>query len=266
MTIADVAAERGAKLIRANGIDIAYTDVGDGPPLMLLHGGLVSTGPGWAGSPAAHVDHLGALGEHFRVIAPDTRGSGATVHAGGTATFDVLADDVVALVTALGLDRPLFAGFSEGGTTATVVALRRPDLVRALVNHAGFDVFDPHAMAHQTIRPIFGGRPDATAADPDAAERTIQSMSPVMAAMFATMKADYDGAQGEGHWRETSDSSSTAASPRWATQSPTSPTSPSPRSSSRATVTCLAAPKGRAWCIGAFRRASSASCREPATR
>lgn len=74
MTIADVAAERGAKLIRANGIDIAYTDVGDGPPLMLLHGGLVSTGPGWAGSPAAHVDHLGALGEHFRGHRPPTHG------------------------------------------------------------------------------------------------------------------------------------------------------------------------------------------------
>jgi pimeloyl-ACP methyl ester carboxylesterase len=200
MPIADIAARRGAKLIHANGIDIAYTEVGDGPPLVLLHGALVSTGPAWAGSAVAFVDCMHTLGKHFRVVAPDTRGSGATVHPGGPATFDVLADDVAALVDILELDRPMIAGFSEGGATATYVALRHPDIVRAVVNHAGFDIFDPHAPAHQGVRPMFGGRPDATAADPDAAERAFQSIPP-MAATFATMKADYDDAQGDGHWR-----------------------------------------------------------------
>jgi pimeloyl-ACP methyl ester carboxylesterase len=200
MTITDIAARRGATLVNANGIDIACSEFGDGPPLVLLHGALVSSGPAWAGSPVAYVDHMAALGKHFRVIAPDTRGSGATEHPGGPATFDVLADDVIALIEALGLERPLVAGFSEGAATATIVALRRPDVVRALVNHAGFDIFDPHAMAHQSVRPIFGGSPEATTADPDAAERAFQSMPP-MAAVFATMRADYDDAQGEGHWR-----------------------------------------------------------------
>ncbi len=198
--IANTAARRDAKLVRANGIDIAYTEAGDGPPLILLHGALASTGPAWAGSPVAFVDHMQFLGKHFRVIAPDTRGSGATVHPGGPATFDVLADDVAALIQALELDRPMIGGFSEGGATATYVALRYPDIVRALVNYAGFDIFDPHAMAHQGVRPMFGGSPDAVTADPDAAERTFQSIPP-MAATFATMKADYDGAQGDGHWR-----------------------------------------------------------------
>lgn len=203
MTNTDVAARRDAKLIRANGIDIAYRDLGDGPPLVLLHGGLASTGPAWAGSTSAHVDHLAALGKHFRVIAPDTRGSGATVHPGGPATFDVLADDVLALIDALALDRPLLAGFSEGGATATLVALRRPDLVHALVNHAGFDYFDPVHMTQLVegnLRPLFGGRPGATTADADAAERAFQGVPP-MAATFTTMQADYDAAQGEGYWR-----------------------------------------------------------------
>jgi pimeloyl-ACP methyl ester carboxylesterase len=201
MAFVQIAERRGAKLVAANGIEIAYHDRGDGPPLVLLHGALVSTGPRWAGSPVAHVDHFDELGKHFRVIAPDTRGSGATAHPGGPAGFDVLADDVIALIEALGLERPSVAGFSEGGATATLVALRRPDLVSALVNHAGFDYFDPHAPAHHSLGPIFGGGPGATAADPDAAKSVFQSMGPPMSDTFATMQADYDDAQGDGHWR-----------------------------------------------------------------
>src|SRR6188508_1286057 len=105
-------AERGAQTVHANGIDIAYVEAGDGPPLVLLHGALTSTGPRWAGSPVAYVAHIVTLAKHFRVIAPDTRGSGATVHENGSASFSVLADDVLALIDVLRLDRPLLAGFS----------------------------------------------------------------------------------------------------------------------------------------------------------
>lgn len=201
MTSAATVAERGAQLVRANGIDIAYVEAGDGPPLVLLHGGLVSTGPLWAGSPVAYVSHMATLAKHFRVIAPDTRGGGATVHGDGTASFSVLADDVVALIDALGLDRPMLAGFSEGAMTATVVAIREPGAVRALVNDAGYDTFNPQAPVFTMGRMMFGGSPEATEADPDAAERAFQG-DPQMAATFALMKADYDRAQGDGHWRQ----------------------------------------------------------------
>lgn len=200
MTITDIATQRGAKLVRANGIDISYTEVGEGPPLVLLHGGLASTGPAWAGSPVAHVDHLATLGTQFRVIAPDTRGSGGTVHSGGPATFEVLAADVIALIEALGLVSPFVAGFSEGAATATIVAVRRPDLVRGLVNHGGFDYFESPAEVAQGVRQFFGGDPHATKADPDAAEAAFRSIPP-MADTFTRMQEDYDGAQGEGHWR-----------------------------------------------------------------
>ncbi len=201
MTAAATLAERGARTVRANGIDIAYVEAGDGPTLLLLHGGLVSAGPLWAESPVAYVRHMATLAEHFRVIAPDTRGSGATVHNGGGASFTVLAEDARALIDALGLDRPAVAGFSEGATTATTLAIRHPDAVRAVAAHAGYDLFNPDAPVFEMGRMIFGGSPDATEADPDAAERAFQQMPP-MAATFALMKADYDSAQGDGHWRE----------------------------------------------------------------
>lgn len=201
MTITATIADRGAKLVQANGIDIAYVEAGDGPPLLLLHGAFVSSGPAWADSPIAYVRYMTTLAKHFRVIAPDTRGSGATVHPGGSVSYSRLADDVTALIGALGLDRPLIAGFSDGAAIATVVSIRQPELVGALAAHAGYDVFVPDAPVFEMGRMLFGGSPEATEGDPDAVERAFDAMPP-MAAMVGLMKADYDGAQGEDHWRE----------------------------------------------------------------
>jgi len=168
---------------------------------VLLHGGVVSTNPIWTGVPAAYASHMDTLAEHFRVIAPDTRGCGRTVHTGGPISFDLLADDVAGLIDALGLERPLIAGFSEGGITATILGIRHPDAVRAIVNDAGFDAFDPDAPTIATMRQLLGGSPDATEPDPDAAARGFEA-SEQMRAMFELMKRDQDDGQGEGHWRE----------------------------------------------------------------
>ena len=82
----------------ANGIDIHYLERGSGKPLVLLHGGLVSSSPRWAGVPVSYASHLDTLARRFRVIAPDTRGCAQTAHEGdGTVSFALLADDVAAL-------------------------------------------------------------------------------------------------------------------------------------------------------------------------
>ena len=201
MAVQEELAQSEGRSVHANGIDINYVEAGDGEPLVLLHGGMVSTNPIWAGVPVAYASHMAALAKHFHVIAPDTRGAGRTVHAEGTVTFDLLADDVLALIDALQLDRPLIGGFSEGGITATVVAIRRPGSVRAVVNHAGYDVFNPDAPTFAMMRQMLGGSPDAAQADPDAAARFF-SQSAEMQGAFELMKADEDGGQGAGHWRE----------------------------------------------------------------
>jgi pimeloyl-ACP methyl ester carboxylesterase len=193
------ATHRGGS-VRANGIDIHYVESGAGEPLLLLHGGIVSTNAIWDGHPFAHVSHFATLAAHFRVIAPDARGYGRTVHPGGPIPYSQLADDVFALIGALGLERPSIAGFSDGGVTATIAAIREPDRFRALVNHAAYDFFNPEAPSFAMMRGMLGGSPDATAADPDAAARAFES-SDDMRATFALMRADHDGAQGAGHWR-----------------------------------------------------------------
>ena len=127
MSLGASAVQAEGNQVHANGIDIHYVEAGEGEPLILLHGGVVSTNLIWEGVPIAYASHIEALAKHFRVIAPDTRGGGRTAHSGSEeVTFDLLADDVVALIDALGLERPLITGFSEGAITATIVAIRQP--------------------------------------------------------------------------------------------------------------------------------------------
>jgi pimeloyl-ACP methyl ester carboxylesterase len=187
------------RCVHANGIDIHYVEAGEGEPLLLIDNGMVSTNPIWASIPFAYAAFMGTLAGHFRVIAPDTRGSGMTIHPGGPIPSALLAEDVVALIDALQLDQPLICGFSDGGETATLVGIRHPGSVRAIVNHGGYDLFNPNtqAPAIAMTRQMLGGSANAARADPDLSA----SRSPELRAMFELMKSDHDSAQGAGHWK-----------------------------------------------------------------
>src|SRR3954453_6891057 len=89
--------------VRANGMEIFYRDIGQGEPLLLLHGGSVSSSDVWADHPWGWGRHLDRFAAHFRVIAPDTRGHGRTDNPGEEMHFRLLAEDVIALIDALGL-------------------------------------------------------------------------------------------------------------------------------------------------------------------
>jgi pimeloyl-ACP methyl ester carboxylesterase len=191
--------DRGGAFVHVNGIDIHYGERGSGEPLVLLHGGLISTGPIWDGTPISYNSHIERFASHFRVITPDTRAAGATVHKEGAPSASLLADDVAGLIEALGLDRPLVCGFSEGALTATILGIRHPDAVRATVNDAGFDLLDPESPMFAQARVLLGGDPEATESDPDAAASNFAENG--MGDMFAMVRADHDGAQGEGYWR-----------------------------------------------------------------
>src|SRR5690348_7944570 len=93
-----------SRYVHANGIDIHYLEAGEGTPMILLHGGLVSTNPIWNSTPLTYGSYVAELARHFRVITPDTRGSGRTRHAGGTISVAQLADDVAALIDELEQD------------------------------------------------------------------------------------------------------------------------------------------------------------------
>ena len=181
---------------RRTGCASTIVEAGAGEPLLLLHGGMAATTAVWAGHEWGWIDHLPVFARHFRVIAPHTRAHGATRNDGTPMSYPLLADDWAALIAALGLEKPLVCGFSDGAISGTVMAIRHPGVARALVNIAGYDVFNPAAHAFTRLRRRMGGSPDATEADPDyfASKSSDQEW-------FQRMVRDVDEAQGEGAWR-----------------------------------------------------------------
>jgi pimeloyl-ACP methyl ester carboxylesterase len=101
---------------------------GNGPPLVLLHG--------WPEFWATWEPMFARLGDRYRLIAPDFRGFGESGNPNpgpsDQANGDILADDIVAALDALGLARAGFVGHDVGTTVMQSLALRHPERVAGL--------------------------------------------------------------------------------------------------------------------------------------
>lgn len=186
------------RFVSANGLNIFCLEAGEGEPLLLLHGGFMSTSWVFAEDEMSWARHFATLARHFHVIAPDTRAHGLTTNPTGQMTYPLLADDMIALIAALQLDRPLLCGFSDGGIVGSLVAIRAPGSLRALVNIAGYDVFNPQAVSYARLRRAMGGATAATQADP---EYFRQRSERADAESWRRLVAAHDADQGAGYWR-----------------------------------------------------------------
>jgi pimeloyl-ACP methyl ester carboxylesterase len=119
-TPAPIPSARSGHII-ANGISIYHAIYGEGPPLILLHGGL------------ANADYWGlqipALMAHHTVVVMDNRGHGRSTRDARPLSYDLMADDVVALMDALGMPKADIVGWSDGGTIGLDLAMRHPGRV-----------------------------------------------------------------------------------------------------------------------------------------
>lgn len=111
--------------IRINDINLAYTDVGTGPPIVLIHG--------YPFNRSLWTEQTEALNSKYRVVAPDLRGFGESDSSEGTATMARMAEDVAALMDALAIEQAVIGGLSMGGYVALAFARMFPARVKALV-------------------------------------------------------------------------------------------------------------------------------------
>jgi pimeloyl-ACP methyl ester carboxylesterase len=106
---------------QVNGIKIHYAVYGHGSPVVFLHGGL------------ANADYWGnqvrAVAPHHTVILMDSRGHGRSTRDDRPYGYDLMADDVVALLDVLKIRKADIVGWSDGGILGLDLALRHKDRV-----------------------------------------------------------------------------------------------------------------------------------------
>ena len=105
--------------------DLYYEILGEGPPLLLI-AGLSGNTTGW-------LPVQPALAEHFTLIMFDNRGAGRSCVPPGPYTTAQMADDAVALLDHLGVERAHVLGNSMGGMIAQELALKHPEGVDKLI-------------------------------------------------------------------------------------------------------------------------------------
>lgn len=117
------AAVTGAKTGYAavNGIKVYYTRAGHGSPVVLLHGGL-SNSDYWG-------NQVKALSAKHTVISIDSRGHGRSSRDEKPYGYDLMADDVVAVLDHLKIPRADIVGWSDGAIIGIDLALRHPDRI-----------------------------------------------------------------------------------------------------------------------------------------
>ena len=113
--------------IKVNGVNLNYRI--DGPesaPWVTMSNSLATTHQMWD-------PQMGALTKSYRVLRYDKRGHGESQATPGPYSFELLADDVFALLDALKIAKTHFIGLSMGGMTGMTMALKKPGVLESLV-------------------------------------------------------------------------------------------------------------------------------------
>ena len=112
--------------VDVNGVHMYYEERGEGPPLVLLHGGLLTIELSFGSA-------IPLLAEHHRVIAVELQGHGRTADIDRPMAFEHLAADVVGLLDHLSIAQADVFGFSLGGLTTYELLVHHPGRIRRAV-------------------------------------------------------------------------------------------------------------------------------------
>jgi pimeloyl-ACP methyl ester carboxylesterase len=135
-----------------DGADLAYREIGEGRPVVLIHGYFSTATVNWLRY--GHAATIAARG--YRVIMPDLRGHGDSARPHDAAAYppDVLADDGFALIEHLGLTDYDLGGYSLGGRTTVRMLVRGATPGRAIVAGMGLEGILHTAQRGEVFRRI----------------------------------------------------------------------------------------------------------------
>jgi pimeloyl-ACP methyl ester carboxylesterase len=118
-------ASNASDIAHVNGIDLAYQVVGEGEPLILLHGGF--------GSVEMFGSNVDLLAAGRQVVGVDLQSHGRSPATDRPMRFETMAEDIAELIPTLGFERVAIMGFSLGGGVGLRTAIQHPEVVERLV-------------------------------------------------------------------------------------------------------------------------------------
>jgi pimeloyl-ACP methyl ester carboxylesterase len=172
-------------LVSINGIDLYHEVHGTGRPLVVLHGGMMTSGTCFGAM-------VPRLAEAHQVIAVDLQGHGRTAAGDRPVTLANLAGDVAGLLDHLGIDRADLFGFSLGSLVSIEVAVTHPTRVGRLVLASGHirpDGYHPEIHDPAQTSPLLPTEEDfaamraayeAVAPDPEGFFPFLEKLQPVV--------------------------------------------------------------------------------------
>jgi pimeloyl-ACP methyl ester carboxylesterase len=150
--------------VRAGNITLNYDQQGSGEPLVLI--------PYLSADCACYAFQVADYAKHFTCVSIDLRGTGESDNPGDAYSTEVLADDVAALMQAMGVERAHIAGVSLGAAAGMWIAVKHPNRVKSLSLHSSWPKTDPY------IRTVVQGWQALARAKNDVAEMVIQGIFP----------------------------------------------------------------------------------------
>lgn len=170
-------------------LTVSYGDTGTGTPVVLVHGGGL-TSRMWGG-------FVEAAAPTHRLLTPDTRNHGGTDNPSGTFGYDLAAEDLAGFIAALGLERPVVMGYSDGGIIVQKFLVAHPGVASAAVIGGATNrvAADDHYMAGMMA---FYGH-DQRGALPDAVLDALETNAPDFA---GRLKALHGGDAAPDRWRD----------------------------------------------------------------
>ena len=116
--------DKTGKYVRTRGFDMYYETYGTGAPLLIIHGN--------GGSINNFVYQIPYFAKDYRVIVADSRAQGKSTDTRDSLSYEMMADDLNALLDSLRLDSCFVIGWSDGGINGLLLAMRHPDKVKKL--------------------------------------------------------------------------------------------------------------------------------------
>jgi pimeloyl-ACP methyl ester carboxylesterase len=116
--------DKVGKYVKTRGFNMYYETYGKGEPLLIIHGN--------GSSINAFIYQIPYFAKSYKVILADSRAQGKSIDAGDSLSYEMMTDDLNALLDTLHLDSCYVIGWSDGGINGLLLAMRHPEKVKKL--------------------------------------------------------------------------------------------------------------------------------------